>query len=208
MNFDKSEADSRSNIRHLKQYGPGGVFLDLGANVGFVSQAALQQFDSVVAVEAHPDTYAQLSQRLADSFAITMNRAVTAESGETMWVSTPENSIGATARKQKRLNRQGYYKEVQSISLQSLINRYCPRVIKMDIEGSEYECISSATFPSSVEWIQVEWHGVRSTKGYDRMLAAERHLAEQKFSRVIPQSISMHTEGYPKALFFVAVYQK
>ena len=208
MNFERSYEDSKSNIRHLRKYGYGGTFLDLGANVGFVSEAALQRFNTVIAVEAHPVTCRQAYFRL-DGAATVINAAVMAESGKTAFVSSPENSIGASARLEKRLKRDDdYYKDVETLAFNGLLEKYNPRVFKMDIEGSEYECIDSCHFNKNLEFFQIEYHGTRSLIGFEKFKSAEDRIKSQGFERFYPLEINMTDEGFPKSFFFICCYRK
>jgi FkbM family methyltransferase len=211
MNFDRSEADSNSNIRNLHIHGEGGTFLDCGANIGFVSIAAAKQFDSVFAVEAHPETYEMACKNIEVSGLENIELilgAVMNETGKVAFVSTPENSIGASARFKKRLKKEGYYKEVLSISLEELILKYKPRVVKIDIEGSEYDCLDGLEILPCVEAMQIEFHGTRSKQGWERFTNIKNQLLKQQFVMIKPSRISMHKEGYPKSFLIDTVFKR
>jgi FkbM family methyltransferase len=205
-------ADAKSNAKYLPMFGQGGVFLDLGANIGEVSINASLKFDKVIGVEAHPHTFQRAKKRVEEANAtnvILLNRAVASSTGEKMFVSTPENTTGATARREKRLTNpaEGYYKEITSIGINDLLSEYKPRVVKIDIEGAEYEVLNSAEFPDSVEWLTVEFHGVRSESGAKRLQDCLNKLSAIGFEKLIPKEISC-TNGIPKALYFVAVFRR
>lgn len=205
-------ADARSNAKYLSMFGEGGLFLDLGANIAEVSISASPQFEKVVGVEAHPHTFGRAKKRVEEANAknvTLLNRAVASTTGEKMFVSTPENTTGATARREKRLLNpaEGYYEEITSIGINELLSEYKPRVVKIDIEGAEYEVLDAAQFPDCVEWLTVEFHGVRSESGAKRLQNCLDKLSAAGFEKVLPKEISC-TNGIPKALYFVAVFQK
>lgn len=205
MNFDKSEADAKSNIRHLSRYGRGGRFLDLGSNIGAVARAAAYQFQRVIAVEAHPETFEYAEKIGFPENVIHLNRAVWSEGGKTLFASTPENSIGSSARPTKRLKSPppGYYREVQSIGINELLKDFNPRVVKIDIEGAEYEILPVADWPESVDWIQIEFHGTRGEKGTKRFYEMKNILLDSNF-----RLQSQIERGIFKALFFVAIFKR
>lgn len=211
-NLAKELADARSNARYLPMYGRGGTFLDCGSNIGEVSRMASEYFDSVIAIEAHPETFARGVERCRHLNNIKfINAAVWSENGNLMFVSSPENSTGATARPQKRLKGAGedYYKQVESVSFSDLINCYSPRVIKMDIEGAEYEVLNSTNLNIECEWISIEFHGTQGQPAYRKFLQIDTKLIEQGFNMVLPKNISLKDDKLStKAFYFVAVYNR
>lgn len=204
----KELADAKTNVRHLRRYGLGGRFLDLGANVGCVSNAAIEQFDEILAVEAHPDTFKRMKQNLFDGI-LKLHAAVAAVGNQKFWVSTPKNSTGSTARPKKRLLNppEGYYREVSTVSFQWLLDEFRPRVVKMDIEGGEYECLADFKPNFDLEYIQIEWHNIHSGKKLKEMKNIEQTTLKG-FRRVYPNQINETEQGHAKAMFQVAVYRK
>jgi FkbM family methyltransferase len=156
----KQIADARKNTSLVKATGGGGTLLDLGANIGEVTIGCAPQFDRSVAIEANPKTAEVLKARVQALPRVkVINAVVAATSGETFFVSDPSYcSTGATARRKKKRRDRQYF-EVPSISFKSLIADYRPRVIKMDIEGSEFECLDGFQFPPCVRSLIVEFHG-------------------------------------------------
>lgn len=210
-NLKKELIDARSNIKHLPLYGKGGVFLDLGANIGEVSRAASKLFDKVISVEAHPRTfYRMLKRNKKIKNIIFINKGVAQESRKILYVSSPLNSTGATARPAMRLkNREKYYRKILSISFKFLLRKFKPRVIKMDIEGSEYVCLPQCKINKECEWISVEFHGTRSESKWIEYVSIEKELKIQNFKRIKPHKISMlPNKKACKGLYFVAVYQR
>jgi len=154
--------DARGNIRWIRQFGLGGTLLDLGANVGEAAIQVIDQFDRIICVEANPATAETARERIAGYERITLiNRVVAPYDNISYYVSNPSpNSLGATARREKRSALREYF-EVQSISFRSLLDKYQPRCIKMDIEGSEFDILKDYQLPACVEWLVVEFHGFR-----------------------------------------------
>ena len=129
----KASKDAQSNISNLSLYGKGGCLIDLGSNIGEFAKKASKFFDKVFCYEAHP---------------------------KELFASTPENSMGATVREKKFYpnRKEGYYKKVQSVSFNSLMEKHRPRVLKTDVEGCEYEIFPEADFNEELEYVSVEFH--------------------------------------------------
>lgn len=152
--------DARKNVNAIKKVADGGTFLDCGANIGEVSAAASEHFKKVVAVEAHPDTAKVLRSRVkALKNVEVLNLAVSNVTGQTFFVSSPSYcAIGATARAAPRRKEEGYYRKVKTVSLLDLMRKYRPSVVKIDIEGSEFDALSFISVPEFVEHMIVEFH--------------------------------------------------
>lgn len=200
---------SIKSFRHLR--GGGGLLLDLGANIGEVSLALEDQFDKIVAVEAHPLTFEIAVERIKASGSKKielMCRAVTGKTGEEMFISTPEKSTSSTVRAKKvRVGIDGYYKPVTTISLQDLIEEHHPRVIKMDIEGCEYDALEDVVIPSGLEYLVVEFHGATSKKMFGRLLKCADNLSRQGLGLIDPKSLNSRN-GCLKFGFMTFVFQR
>ncbi len=114
---------------------PGCLFYDIGANVGFYTILAGRRGCKVIAVEPDPSNLERLQEHvrlnhLSDKVSI-IPKAVAALAGEARF--TPAQSMG-------RIDASGTV-TVQTIRLDSL---EAPDVIKMDIEGAEYEVIEAS----------------------------------------------------------------
>jgi len=159
--IEKASKDAQSNISNLALYGKGGCLLDLGSNIGEFAKEASENFDKVFCYEAHPFSYQVSVQRLKHKQNVSIkNLAVWKETGKELFASTPENSTGVTVREKKFYpnRKEGYYKSVKSISFNSLIVEHDPRVIKIDVEGCEYEILPDAKFNENLEYVSVEFH--------------------------------------------------
>lgn len=184
----------------------GRTFLDLGANVGFVTLAAVKRFDKVIAVEAHPLTFARLKANVGRK-ATLLNRAVSDVGNESLFVSSPKNSIGATVQKRKVKKEAEYYAEVKGIAINSLLEKYQPDVVKMDIEGYEYRCLPAINDFSHLCWLIVEFHGTQGIKRYKEFKTIERQLKGVGLVRKWPRTLSLKKEtGATRTFFFVAVF--
>jgi FkbM family methyltransferase len=170
----QSVADSEANVAWVKRLGTGGVLLDLGANIGEIARCCHDQFDRVVCVDANPLTCRIADARLRGIGNVAIVNAAVApdDAPATYWVSNPSPaSIGSTARRDKKYKNydRGYYFKVATTSLARLVTDYHPRVVKMDIEGGEYEVLAveqASAYESltDVELLLVEFHRRRDPR--------------------------------------------
>jgi len=141
----------------------GDVFVDVGANIGYYSVLASKRVGSqgtVVAVEAMPDTLAQLMRNIGENHLGNI-RVVHAVA----W-SKPDQPIQINFKK-------GYYGqastkldggvEVQSVFVRSMrVDDICEsypsvKVLKLDVEGAELEVMKGAlTTLSKTEFVVAE----------------------------------------------------
>lgn len=200
-NPEKERQDALTSIRLIRKnvFSPQGTFLDLGANIGEVSIAALTfGFDRVVAVEAHPSTFKRLVKRTKGYSQIeTIHGAVLDVDGKIVNVSSPENSTGAgvqfgTMRKDRP---RGYFRLVESIGFAGLVKRTKPSFIKMDIERSEYPALRGFVPPKSLLGILIEFHSPNSVAKFAEQKAIEQAFKKEGFARTYPLAYSLNEEG-------------
>jgi FkbM family methyltransferase len=208
--LDKELRDAKKTIRFLKG-ATGRCLLDCGANIGFVAEAMLPHFRHIVAIEAHPTTFARLNKRMSKHKTVTAQFATVRgiESEPELFISSPGNSTGATITLKPRKKTPGWYtKAAPSVTMRSLIKEWKPDAIKMDIEGSEYDIILNTKF-TGVKMIVVEYHQTRGPKRYKSFRECEKVLKAQGFRRTLPpnKSLTMLPDGSAfKNMCFVAVY--
>jgi len=129
------------------------MYFDIGANVGKWSLANLSQCDKIISVEASPITFQRLAQQCKHNNIVLLNYAVCNNSGQDITFYHAESDTLSTLNKQwltaesSRFYNQRYTEiKCKTITLDKLIEQYgLPDLIKIDVEGGEYECISSLT---------------------------------------------------------------
>jgi FkbM family methyltransferase len=137
---------------------------DIGANIGEWSKANIKSFDKIIAVEASPITYALLYKNIDNENIITVNYAACDNNNQdiTFYHSTEMHTVSTinkdwlTSEKSRFNNKE--YKEIicKTTTIDNLISAYGkPDLIKIDVEGGEYECIKSLT--QKVDMLCFEW---------------------------------------------------
>jgi FkbM family methyltransferase len=154
------------------------TIVDAGANIGMFSVWAARQLPEshILALEPFPETFARLQHNLQTNQlgnrVEAVQLALAAESGERLMPVAAESqrrkliAAGLETDGEKAVR-------VASITIAELIDRYELRridLLKMDIEGSEWEVLHST--PVSVlhciRRIQFEYHQVHARLGYTR----------------------------------------
>ena len=133
-------------IRECRQLIQGGVFFDIGANVGRVSEAVLPLASRVVAVEPDPKTFAELSTRLGRR-ATCVEALVGPEGEERTFLFNTIASSSSTSVASGQ-DPSGHDELVRStmraVSLDRLARDHGrPDLIKIDVEGCELTVLES-----------------------------------------------------------------
>ena len=134
-------------IHHLLNLSRGGVYFDIGANIGDTAEPLIGTASSVVAIEADDETFAKLAARMAGK--ATCVHALIGTDGEARtWLSNTANHTGSTSVAVGDVPKGHDYlvpSQKVSVSLDSLAMRHgVPDLIKIDIEGHEMAALRSA----------------------------------------------------------------
>jgi len=146
---------------------------DIGANKGAWALANKDRYSTIVAVEPIEKTFSILTEKCKDSKFVCLKYAVCDCSGESVTFFDCEADTLSTLHKEWLTDPSSRfcgvkYKEIQckTITLDALITRYgMPDLIKIDVEGGEFDCIRSLT--KKVPLICFEW------------ASETRHITEQ-----------------------------
>ncbi|MGI8707744.1 MAG: FkbM family methyltransferase [Actinomycetota bacterium] len=144
---------------------PGDVFVDVGANVGVYSVWAAAHGANVVAVEPNPHAVARLqANAILNGFHFDIHPKALAASSGTQAFSTCGDVLG-------HLSDVGDV-EVETITLDELLDGRRARGVKIDVEGYERLVLEGACRSLSagrIDYIQLEWNDTSlSLIGEDR----------------------------------------
>lgn len=141
------------------------MFFDIGANIGKWSLANIDRCDKIISLEASPTTFDKLLQNIKHNEKITcLNYAVCNSNEEYITFYNSNADTLSTINKdwldseKSRFCKQYTYNEIKckTISIDKLIKNYgIPELIKVDVEGGEFDCISSLT--QKVKQLCFEW---------------------------------------------------
>lgn len=138
----------------------GKTVLDIGANIGDSSLFfALRGASRVVALEPSYSNFLILQENIRlnglDTKIIPLHFGVSAKD---CTIKLPENLSGAMVNAVNDRSTDGI--DVEMISIEKIINRYNPQVIKIDCEGCEYEIFDnlSTDLLQKIEVIIGEYH--------------------------------------------------
>lgn len=143
------------------------MFFDIGANIGKWSIANINNCNKIIAVEASPSTFYKLKQNIISSNIINiecLNYAVCNSAEEYITFYNSSADTISTINKdwlisdKSRFGNKFTYNEIKckTIKLDDLIQKYgIHELIKIDVEGGEFECISSLS--QKVNNLCFEW---------------------------------------------------
>lgn len=134
-------------IRECRNMIKGGIFFDVGANVGEVSEALLPLASRIVAIEPDPQSFAELNRRLGQH-AICVQALVGPDDARRTFLTNTIASKGSTSvTPGDEPPGHDYLKRtaMQAISLDSLAAMHgMPSLVKIDVEGYEMSVLDSA----------------------------------------------------------------
>jgi FkbM family methyltransferase len=139
------------------------MYFDIGSNIGNWSLANVNGCDKIISIEASPFTFQKLVNNCKNDKIILLNYAVCNNNGKDIkfyqaycdTISTI-NKDWLTSKNSRFYNEP--YSEItcKTIGIDNLIEQYgIPDLIKIDVEGGEYESIVSLT--QKAKLICFEW---------------------------------------------------
>jgi|SRR5215207_3710493 len=191
------DSEGRKTAAYLKYVPHGGTLLDCGANVGVFANLAADKFEKIICIEANVKTFQRLSELWCQTpnppKTYLMNCAVAGTSNETVLVSNPGHSTSASCSRKRRKNAE--YNEVTTITLNLLCILHRPNVIKLDIEGFEYEALENWDQFDGVTGLIIEFHKLTNPVWFDRFMKIEDKLQAAGFIRIKPETFWLRKDG-------------
>jgi len=156
----------------------GDVIIDLGANLGIISILLSKKYPhtKIYSYEASPINYSNFVRNIQANGCTNItpfNLAVWSKSGEIVKIPTsPTNSGGSSIFYKEEFFKQYPVSDVATISLNDVFAansiEHC-KLLKVDIEGSEYEAFS--TFEKSsynrIRNLAIEYHQCAAASTFD-----------------------------------------
>jgi FkbM family methyltransferase len=134
-------------IRECRQLILGGVFYDVGANIGSVSEAMLPYASRIVAMEPEPGAYASLVARLGPR-ATCIQALIGPDGAERTFLTNTiasASSTSVTPGDEPAGHDYLLRTPVRAVSLDTIAREHgSPNLIKIDVEGFELSVLDSA----------------------------------------------------------------
>jgi FkbM family methyltransferase len=139
------------------------MYFDIGSNIGDWTLANINQCNKIISIEASPITFKQLVNNCKNDKIICLNYAVCNNNGNDITFYQANCNVLSTINKDwltkdtSRFYNEAYTEIIcKTITIDKLIEQYgLPDLIKIDVEGGEYECITSLS--QKVELLCFEW---------------------------------------------------
>lgn len=139
------------------------MYFDIGSNIGLWSLSNINLCDKIISIEASPITFSRLVNNCKNDKIIMLNYAVCNNNGNDIIFYQADNDVLSTINKDWLANEKSRfynysYREIscKTITIDKLIEEYgLPDLIKIDVEGGEYECIISLS--QKVKLLCFEW---------------------------------------------------
>ena len=172
------------------------MYFDIGANIGRWALANVNKCNKIISVEASPATFAKLQHHCKHDKIELVNFAVCNNDCKDVVFYDAECDTISTLNKKwladesSRFFKFTKFNEIQcrSITLDKLIEIYGkPDLIKIDVEGGEYSCISSLT--QKVNLICFEW----AAELNEVSVTSLQHLVKLGFKEFFIQNEDEHT---------------
>ena len=141
----------------------GKTVLDLGANIGGFAKMCIDSgAKKIISLEPCPYNFQILELNAPNTVCI--NAAVCEDDQKKVtfhYAKSKRNSVSSSTV--KRRNASTIAISVPGLSFSGLLEKYRPEVLKIDIEGKEYDILDSIEkIPSFVEVVGIEFHNTRS----------------------------------------------
>jgi FkbM family methyltransferase len=139
------------------------MFFDIGSNIGKWALANVNNCDKIISVEASPITFNNLINNCKNDKIILLNYAVCNNNGKDITFYHATCDTLSTINKEWLTSPTSRFHDYQyreitckTIGIDDLIQKYgVPDLIKIDVEGGEYECVASLT--QKVNLLCFEW---------------------------------------------------
>jgi len=139
------------------------MYFDIGANIGKWALANINKCDKIICVEASPVTFEKLENHCKHEQIVLLNYAICNNNGEDITFYQADCDTVSTINKDWLNNEKSRFFnysfteiKCKTTTLDHLIEIYGkPDLIKIDVEGGEYECILSLT--QKVNLLCFEW---------------------------------------------------
>jgi FkbM family methyltransferase len=172
----------------------GQVCLDLGSNVGGFMKIALDKgAEKVIAVECDPRNFINLVHNFGgqEPAVELINKAVTSQEKDRDLVqifksNSKFNHCSTSIVNKVRFNE---YDEVIAVGIRSLLEEYQPDIVKVDVEGAEYEILEDI-IDYAPETLFVEFHYTKKTLPLGREFI--RRLSEMYNASKVKDAIAFN----------------
>lgn len=153
---------------------PGDLVIDCGAHIGSFTKQALSMGARVIAIEPHEDNFRHLVANTSGAKNLKLVQAILYDGSNVLFREDKERN-----ELHKVLESTHVSGGVPSVTLDSLVEQFNVKTIdllKMDIEGAEYEVLYNFRNLDIVQQLTMEWHESQASMAKLILFLNERGL--------------------------------
>jgi FkbM family methyltransferase len=177
-NFDKEVVKEVIFQRMYERWGGielKGTIIDCGAHIGTFTRlcASLPAVSNVIAIEPDPDSFKLLELNTKDFKGVILIKAAISNNKKAKLKTNIRPELNKLNRSDKPVRVGSTGIPVRGIRLSDLINKKID-VLKMDIEGLEYEAFENLFISKKINFIEqitIEYHNANKIRTLDWLLA-------------------------------------
>lgn len=141
------------------------VILDIGAHIGGFTKIALDNGASKV-ISYEPDcfNFELFNVNIHSDRCVSHNAAVIAGNNDCVLLYSNGSKRSSASSSLNKLRGFVSEQKVEAHNFHKILEKYKPQIIKIDIEGGEYDILLDYDVPNYVEEIVIEMHGFRKSQ--------------------------------------------
>jgi FkbM family methyltransferase len=154
----------------------GSLFIDIGANLGFYVNLLQENFEQTIAVEPHPALFAYISKHHPRNCKV-IQRAVSNRRSVIKFYLAEKENLGSSTTlptwlTSRHEDARGWIR-VQADTLDNILLGRTADLVKVDVEGAEWQVIEGAKESMShiIRWV-IEVHDITKKKRFERLMAS------------------------------------
>ncbi len=163
------------------------LIFDIGANIGKTAEFFSNCSNMVVCFEANPDLVSILRKKFKRTNVIVDDRGLSEKAGKMQFMISNSDTVSTFSRdwiENSRFAQSSSWErsvEVQTTTLDMVIDQYgVPDVVKIDVEGYEYEVLQGLTklIKNTIfafEWAEEQHEKIKKTLQYAHSLGYEKY---------------------------------
>jgi len=189
------------NTYEISQFSKYDIVIDIGAHAGYFSKLCMDRgCENVIAYEAEPDNYTTLTSNLKNYKHFTSyNLAVWKNSNQYLKFNTlpRKANTGLNSFYKTNYATEDHFVsiDVETISLDDILFKFNKvKLLKIDVEGAEFEILLNSKLLNKVEKIVGEYHNDMTEYNVETLLEYLENVGF-KINKIVPNKETNNQQG-------------